>query len=129
MVAGGHLTAIPDDSIYSGVVSLKGIRIITFLAKLNNLPIYSTDISSAYLEASTKEKVYIIAGSEFGELESYTLIINKALNGLQSLGLRWHECLADSLPDMDFTITKAENNIWIRRNGQIYAYIASYVSS
>ena len=30
LVAGGHLTAIMHDSIYSGVVSLKGICIITF---------------------------------------------------------------------------------------------------
>ena len=50
LVAGGHLTAIPDDSIYSGVVSLKAIRIIIFLAKLNNLPVYSTDIGNVYLE-------------------------------------------------------------------------------
>ena len=33
LVAGGHLTEIPVDSIYSGVVSLKGIRLITFLAE------------------------------------------------------------------------------------------------
>ena len=127
LVAGGHLTAIPDDSIYSGVVSLKGIRIIIFLAKLNNLPVYSTDIGNAYLEASTKEKVYIIAGSEFGELEGHTLIMNKALYGLRSSGLRWHEHLADSLREMKFTNTKAENDIWMRRNGQKYEYIASYV--
>ena len=64
LVAGGHLTDIPNSSIYSGVASLKGIRIIINLAKLNNLPVYSTDIGFAYLEASTKEKVYVIAGLE-----------------------------------------------------------------
>ena len=69
LVAGGHLTLIPNDSIYSGVVLLKGVRLITFLGRLNNLKIFFTDIGNAYLEATTKEKVYIIAGSEFGELE------------------------------------------------------------
>ena len=127
LVAGGHLTAIPNDSIYSGVVSLKGIRIITFLANLNNIPIYSTDIGNAYLEATTKEKVYIVAGSEFGELEGHTLLIHKALYGLRSSGLRWHEHLADSLRQMDFKSTKAEEDIWMRRKGNIYEYIASYV--
>ena len=127
LVAGGHLTAIPDDSIYLGVFSLKGIRVIIFLAKLNNLPVYFTDIGNAYLEASTKEKVYIIAGSEFGELEGHTLKINIALFRLQSFGLLWHEHLANSLQEMKFTNTKAENDIWMKRNGQNFIYIASYV--
>ena len=127
LVAGGHLTSIPDDSIYSGVVSLKGIRLITFLGRLNNLKIFSTDIGNAYLEADTKEKVYIIAGSEFGELEGHTLIINKALYGLRSSGLRWHEHLADSLRAMGFNMAKAEDDIWMRRKGKKYEYVASYV--
>ena len=66
LVAGGHLTETPIDSVYSSVVSLRGIRIITFLAELNGLESWSTDISCAYLESYTQEKVYIIAGPEFG---------------------------------------------------------------
>ena len=34
LVARGHLTATPDDSLDSGVVSLKGICLITFLGKV-----------------------------------------------------------------------------------------------
>ena len=79
MVVGGHLTNAPIDSVYSGVVSLKGLRLVLFLAELNGLESWSTDIGNAYLEAETKEKVYIIAGPEFGELEGHTLIIFKAL--------------------------------------------------
>ena len=37
IVSGGNLTDSPTDSIYSGVVSLKGIRLVTFLAELNCL--------------------------------------------------------------------------------------------
>ena len=36
LVAGGHRTSTPVDSVYSGVVSLAGIRIVTFLAELND---------------------------------------------------------------------------------------------
>jgi hypothetical protein len=35
LVAGGHLTETPIDSVYSSVVSLRGIRIVTFLSELN----------------------------------------------------------------------------------------------
>ena len=36
-VAGGHLTGPPLDSIYSGVVSLRSLRLVIFLAELNGL--------------------------------------------------------------------------------------------
>ena len=38
LVAGGHLTDTPIDSIYSGVVSLRGLRTIIFLGELNRIP-------------------------------------------------------------------------------------------
>ena len=57
MVADGHLTDIPLDSVYSGVVSLRGLRLVIFLAELNDLETFATDIGNAYLEAHTKEKV------------------------------------------------------------------------
>jgi hypothetical protein len=37
-----------------------------FLAELNRLSVWATDIGNAYLEADTKEQLYIIAGNEFG---------------------------------------------------------------
>jgi len=64
-VAGGHITDIPVDSVYSVVVSLPGLCIVTFLTKLNALGLWATDIRNAYLEALTKEKIYIVAGPEF----------------------------------------------------------------
>ncbi|KAG7345262.1 reverse transcriptase RNA-dependent DNA polymerase [Nitzschia inconspicua] len=56
LVADGHLTDIPIDSVYSGVVSLPGLRMMIFLAELNNLSLWATDIGNAYLEAYTLEK-------------------------------------------------------------------------
>ena len=82
LVAGGHLTETPVDSVYSSVVSLRGIRILTFLAELNGSNVWATDIGNAYLESYTKEKVYIIGGHEFGDQEGHCLIITKALCGL-----------------------------------------------
>ena len=127
LVAGGHLTDTPIDSVYSSVVSLRGIRILTFLAELNNCELWSTDIGNAYLESYTKEKVYIIAGPEFGEREGHCLIISKALYGLRSSGLRWSERLADVLRDMGFFPSRAEPDIWMRDMGDHYEYIATYV--
>jgi Reverse transcriptase (RNA-dependent DNA polymerase) len=79
LVADGHLTDIPLNSVYSGVMSLQGFRLVLFLAELNNLQLWATDIGNAYLETYTTEKVYIIAGPEFGEREGHILVMSKAL--------------------------------------------------
>jgi hypothetical protein len=86
LVADGHLTDVPVESVYSGVVSLRGIRLIIFLAELNDMETWAADVGNAYLEAKTSERVYIIAGPEFGDREGHILIIFKALYGLRSSG-------------------------------------------
>ena len=58
-VADGHLTDIPDDRVYSSVVSLRGLHILLFLAELNGLVVWGTDIANAYLEAITYGNVCI----------------------------------------------------------------------
>jgi Reverse transcriptase (RNA-dependent DNA polymerase) len=75
MVADGHLKTVPVDSVYSGLVSLHGIRMLVFLAELNGLQTWSTDIGNVYLEAEMKEKVFFVAGPEFSDLAGHTLVI------------------------------------------------------
>ena len=64
-----------------------------FLAELNQMEAWGTDISSAYLEAFT---MFVKAGPEFGDQEGHILLVKKALYGLRTSG-RWHERLADCL--------------------------------
>jgi hypothetical protein len=73
LVADGHLTNVPLESVYSGIVSLRGIHILVFLAELNKLEHWATDIGNAYLEATTSKKVYIVGGSKFGDLKGMSL--------------------------------------------------------
>jgi Reverse transcriptase (RNA-dependent DNA polymerase) len=93
LVAGGHMKEVNTESVYSGVVSLRGIRLVIFLAELNHLELWGSDVGNAYLEALTKEKVYIIGAPEFGDLAGHTLLIFKALYGLRSSGLCCHQQL------------------------------------
>jgi hypothetical protein len=127
LVADGNLTSVPLTSVYSSVVSLKGLRLTIFLAELNDLEIWCTDVGNAYLEAKTQEKIYIVAGSEFGSREGHTLIITRALYGLRSSGKMWWERFSDVLTEMGFVPSKAEPDIWMRDCGDHYEYIARYV--
>ena len=73
---------------------------VTFLAELNGLELWATDIGNAYLESVTQEKVVFVAGPEFGERQGHLFLIHKAQYGLKSSGKRWHGKLHDVLRGM-----------------------------
>ena len=129
LVADGHLTKEPVESIYSGVVSLRSLRMVVLLSQLNDLEIWGADGGNAYLEAYTDKKLCIIAGPEFKELQGHLLIMIKALNGTCSGGARWHDRLFDILQELKFKPSKADPDVWMRSEpgGTCYEYIAVYV--
>ena len=128
LVAGGHLTDTPLESVYSGVVSLRSVHIVAFIAELNDLDLWATDIGNAYLEAYTSELVCIIAGPEFGDLVGCLLIIINALYGLKSSGLCWYERFAIDLHEMGFLQCKADPEVWMRDKGNHYEYVSVFVN-
>ena len=128
LVEDGSLTPDPVENIYSGVMSLKHQRLVIFLGELNNLGLWGADVGNAYLEAYTHEKLSIIAGDEFEELEGFILVFNKTLYGLKSSGKKWGEMFHDIIQDMGFTPSKADPCVSMRENKELkcYEYIATY---
>ena len=128
-VTGGHLTNPPLEDVYSGVVSLCSLQLVFLLAELNGLIMFQADVGNAYLEATTCEKVCIIGGpklADFG-LQGHTLIIVKALYGLRSSRKAWHLRFADCLRDMGFEPCKADPDVWMRTNVDLWEYVCVYV--
>lgn len=128
-VAGGHMTDPPLESVYSGVVTLRSLRLVIFLAELNGFCLFACDVGNAYLEARTKEKICVIGGDEFRDfgLVGHTLIVIRALYGLKTSGARWHERFADTLREEGFTPCKADPDVWMRKTEGLYEYICVYV--
>ena len=81
LVADGHLTKELNETDYSGVVSLRNLRLAMFLAELNKLQLWGADVGNAYLQTLTNEKLYIVGGPEFEKLQGHVLVMHKALNG------------------------------------------------
>ena len=130
LVAGGHRTPdVPREEVFSPVVSMEAVRLGFMFAPLNNLQVCAGDVGNAFLNAKTNEKVFIIAGPEFGpELEGKRLLIDRSLYGLKTSAARFHEHLSVKLQDLGYNPSKADPDLWIKHcaDGH-YEYIARYV--
>lgn len=77
------------------------MQIVALLAELNGIEMQATvvHVGNACLQAGTSEKVYFIAGPEFGERAGHTLLVIyiQVLYGLRTSGARWGEKFADTL--------------------------------
>jgi len=75
LVADGHKTRPPTSITYSSVVSQDSVMIALTIASLNSFKISTCDIGNAYLNAPCREKLWTVAGREFGSEKSSIMII------------------------------------------------------
>lgn len=132
LVAGGHTTSAPAAITYSSVVSRDTVRIAFIIAALNGLDVSSCDIGNAYLNAPCREKIWCIAGTEFGSDKGKILHIVRALYGLKSSGASWRAMFAQTLHDLDYQSSRADPDLWykpkVKPNGdEYYSFILVYV--
>jgi hypothetical protein len=86
------------------------------VAALNGLDIMGADVQNAYINASTKERVYTTAGPEFGSNSGRPAIIVRALYGLKSSGARCRDHFTAILVQIGFTSSRADPDVWMRKN-------------
>ena len=130
LVAGGHLVNILDHSVYASTGKSISVMLLHVIAHKAGLDQLCGDITNAFVTAYTKEKIYCIAGKEFGEENvGRTIIIRKALYGLASSAERFHTHLTNSLRSFGFLPTRYDNDVWIRKDDKnsSYEYICTHV--
>ncbi len=114
-------------------MSRDSVRIAFLLAALNDLDILAADIGNAYINADVREKVYFIAGDEFGaNKKGQRVVIIKALYGLKTSGAAWRAHFADVLHGMGYSSSLADPDVWFKEackpdGFEYYAYILVYV--
>jgi len=96
------------------VVARDSIWIAFLIAVLNDLEVLATDIGNTYINADVHEKLYFVAGDEFGNVnKGKNVIITKALYGLKSSGATWRAHLAEALHGLGYKSTLADPDVRI----------------
>ncbi|MGH7954585.1 MAG: reverse transcriptase domain-containing protein [Gloeomargaritales cyanobacterium] len=126
LVAGGHVTGPPKSDVYASVVKSENVRLLFLLAEIHHLDLLMGDVSNAYLNALTNEKVYAVAGPEFGEFAGRIVILLRSLYGLKTSGNEWHAHFADALRSIGFKPSLVDSNLWMRQVKKWYEYICTH---
>jgi hypothetical protein len=114
-VACGHTTGIPKALTHASVVTRESVRISFLIAALNDLNIMVADIGNTYLNADCREKMFFIAGPEFGSNQDQILITKKALYGLKSPGAAWRSLFSSTLHKLGYVPCRGDPDVYIRK--------------
>ena len=119
-----ELLTVPSRKLnFSGVVSLCSIWMLMLIAESNAVRTIGFEVENDYLKAYPQEKMYFIAGLEFGPLKEHKMVIVKALNELQSSSLFYHKCSPDTLCNIRFVQCKSDTDMGLTDCGTHHEYV------
>jgi Reverse transcriptase (RNA-dependent DNA polymerase) len=82
------------------------VRLGFLITALNDLEIMAADVGNAYLNADCREKIWFVAGPEFGTKKGKVLLIRKALYSLKSSGAAWRALFSSTLHELGYVPSK-----------------------
>ena len=102
------------------------------IAALNDLDVLAFDIQNSYLMVDCIERVYVVAGPEFGSEDGNNMMVKKAFYGLKISGAAFRAFLADTLDAMGYWMSYADPDLWLQPAVNLggfkyYEYILFYV--
>lgn len=99
---------------YSPVMKMKSLRILLALAVKWNWHIKQLDVTTAYLNGTLQEEIYMEQPEMFPEKgkENCVCKLNKTIYGLKQAGREWNNCFDNFLQQTDLTRSKADPCIY-----------------
>ena len=131
-VADGHKTKTSAAMTYSPVVSRESVRIAPKIAALNELEVLACNIQNTYLKADCRERVWVVAGTDFGSEAGKNMLARKALYGSKRSGAAFRDFLAENLNAMGYRPRYSNPNLWLWSevnpdSFDYYEYIPLYI--
>ena len=116
-------------STRSTIVKGVSVHLPEIIVDSHNLEVMTGDIGNDFIQAHTKDKIYIKCGPEFGDSARSIAIIVRALYGLTTSTEIFRTMLADFLRTLEFTPSRFDRDIWMRlRDEQTgYDYIFNHI--
>ena len=115
--------------VFAPTARWAALRAIFVLVALEDLELYSVDVSNAFLNGDLDHEVYMAHPEGFEERFDHGTILqlHKALYGLKQAGHQWHKKLNQVLTSIGFTLVRCDNSIWVFKRASTRIIIPVYV--
>ena len=117
---------------YSSVVSKDSLRVTLTIVALSYLDVLAFDIQNAYLTADCRERVWVVAGTDFGSKAENNILVIKAFYGLKRSGAVFTAFLAETLDALGYRTSYTKLDVWFLPevnpdSFEYYEYILCYI--
>ena len=115
--------------VFAPTARWAALRAIFALAALEDMEMYSLDISNAFLNGELDHEVYMQQPEGFTNRygTGFVLKLNRALYGLKQAGHQWHKKLDSVMSAMEFKLVRCDNSIWVYKRDQSHIIVPVYV--
>ena len=115
--------------VFAPTARWAALRAIFALAAIQDLELYSLDISNAFLNGELDHEVYMQTPEGFKDRfgSDSVLKLNRALYGLKQAGHQWHRKLDSVLSSMQFKLVRCDNSIWVYKRDSVHIIVPVYV--
>ena len=105
------------------------LRAILALAAIEDLELYSLDISTAFLNGEMDCDVYMQPPEGFQDHFGSGVVLKlvKSIYGLKQAGRQWHKKLDSVLKSAGFTLVRCDHSIWVYKRDDVRIIIPVYV--
>ena len=115
------------DETFCAVVRPESIRAVLALAKSKGLILHQMDITTAFLNGTLDEEVFMKQPEGFETEGNLVCRLRKSLYGLKQAPRCWNTTLDKSLKDMGFSQSSADPCIYTLNLGDSFIVLAVYV--
>ena len=102
LVINGNVVDASNFNKYSPTVKMTLVRLVFLMSVYKKLSIMTSDIMNEFPIAPCREKSWSRTDPEFGEREGTLVTLSRALYGLPTSALSFHDFLADTLEKKGF---------------------------
>jgi hypothetical protein len=129
LCVGGNVVDCDDYTTFSSTIKDISIRLLMVIAAQNNLHTMTTDVANAFCTAPCMEKIWSVAGKEFGDRQGSKVSLKRALYGTKTASRSFHEFLGALMIRMGFQPSRADQDLWWRKSDDYdgYDYLATHV--
>ncbi|KAK1413456.1 hypothetical protein QVD17_35229 [Tagetes erecta] len=120
---------IDYEDTFSPVAKLATIRVILALATSNRWELSQMDVKNAFLYGDLDHTIYMEQPRGFESLDhpSYVCKLQKAIYGLKQSSRAWFGKIGEFLQHNDFTMSKADASLFVRKRGSKVVIVLVYV--